>query len=164
MLACFEASRHPSPQPQVLIHVPLNFCPKSLPQLAHRLYVSPLPLPKSPFPVFPFSSRLSRPYSLSLSSNLQSIRMAFSPGSLTPLRPRSHRRRRRRTRRRAQTTEGGTALSPPLTRSFLRSLSFNGKGCSCVLPPSHPRLLCATRSHVERRQRRRISPWGKGEG
>ena len=164
MQACFEASKTPIPQPQVLIHVPLNFCPKSLPQLTHRLYVSPLP--KSPFPVFPFSSRLPPP-----TSNL--FEWHFRPAhSLTPLRLRSHRRRRRRgrrrTRRRAQTTEGGRdgLISP--SHSFVPSFSFLQwqrllDPASC-LPRSLACFVPLARLHVERRRRRRISPWGKGEG
>ena len=129
--------------PQVLIHVPLNFFPKSLPQLNSPTAFMFLPSPPQiSVPRFPILFPSFSPSSLSLLqppiySNGIFARLTHS---LTPLRPRSHRRRRRRTRRRATADDGGgegrTALSPPLTRSFLRSLSFNGKGCSCVLPPS----------------------------
>ena len=145
----------PDDQPQVLIRVPLNFCPKSWSQLPHRLSLpSPFPLPPSSpqISVFPFSALLSRP-SPPFHSNLRSIRMAFSPGSLTRVQqPRSHRRRRRRTRRRDRGRDRGREGRRPylplsLVRSFLRSFSFPQRQRLPLppLPPLPPFALCHSR-------------------
>ena len=149
MLACFEASRQPSPTPS-FDPCSIEFLPQvSAPtELTHRLYVSPPPQISVPrFPIlFPsFSPLLSPPllqppiYSngifARLTHSLHSGHVVIDDGD------EEHDDGRRRRRE-----AGGTALSPPLTRSFLRSLSFNGKGCSILRPASLARSLALCHS------------------
>ena len=138
MLACFEASKTPIPTPS-FDPCSIEFLPQvSVPTRPPPLCFSP-PLPKSPFPVFPFSSRLPPP-----TSNL--FEWHFRPA-------RSLAQSLTRGFSRHVVIDGGL-ISP--SHSFVLLFPSMAKAAAACFVLHVRRLRLRLR-----RRRRSISPWGK---